>query len=74
MNLDNLKDWVNENASKAIGVPAALSALTFFGNLALALSDGVITQQEFHNLIASANGLESLVLIVLMIFLKKKKY
>lgn len=68
-----LADLLKNHAGKAIGVPTALSALTFFGNLALALSDGVIDDTEFHNLLTSASGVEMLLLGVLMLALKKKK-
>lgn len=70
--MDAFFHFIREHITKAVGLPAILSAANFAGNLFLALSDGVITKQEFHNLMTSANGVESLVLVVAYMALKKK--
>lgn len=50
----------------------SLVSFNFVGNLCLALSDGKIDPTEFHSLSASANGIEMLILIVLMSVFRTK--
>jgi len=70
--MDAIFTWLKSNVTKAVGVPALLSGVSFFGNLFIALSDGVITEKEFHNLLTSSNGVEMIILVVLYVALKKK--
>lgn len=70
--MDAFLRFIKDHITKAVGLPAILSAANFAGNLFLAMSDGVITQQEFHNLMTSANGIESVVLIIAWLALRKK--
>lgn len=70
-------DWalsgLKNNVNKVVAVPLAFSALTFLGNLALALSDGVLSEDEFHHLISIASGGETILLVIVMAILKIKK-
>jgi len=72
--MDNLINWLKENTSKAMGLPALLAGSSFFMNLIVALSDGKIDDNEWHTLISSANGAQFLVLGILMFCLRNKKY
>ena len=71
--MDALFQWMKENAGKSIGIPAFLSSINFLGNLFLALSDGVLTQQEFHALLTSANGIETIILLIAWAAFREKK-
>ncbi len=57
----------------AISVPALLCFITFLTNLVSALTDGVIDSNEFHQLLSTADGFETVVLFALMLVLKDKK-
>jgi hypothetical protein len=70
--MDKISEFLRTHVAKVIGVPAVLSTFTFLSNLALALADGTIDDQEFHNLLNSASGIESLYLLIAMFFLRKK--
>lgn len=70
--MDELIKRLKDNAHIAISVPAVLCFITFITNLVKALSDGNIDTNEFHTLLASADGFETVVLFVVMLALKKK--
>lgn len=71
--MDWLKNLITSKPHIAIAFPAMLSTLSFFGNLFTFLSDGKIDNNELHQLLSSANGFETLVLLVIMFALKEKK-
>lgn len=70
--MDWLKNLLSNNPILALSCPSVLSAFTFFGNLANALTDGKIDTNEFHELMLSASGVEMLILFAIMIALKLK--
>lgn len=71
--MNKLMDLLRNKPHVAISVPAVLCFLTFITNLVKALSDGNIDSDEFHVLLASADGFEMVVLFIVMIVLKDKK-
>lgn len=72
--MDWLKKLLGNNPVLAMIVPSLLSLGNFAVNLIAALSnDGIIDPNEYKQLIASANGLETLILFAIMYALSKKK-
>lgn len=71
--LTSIKQLVKKHPHLAISVPTLLSCSSFLGNLFTALSDGHLDGNELHQLMSSANGCESLILIAIMVALKQKK-
>lgn len=71
--MDDLIKKLRANAHIAISIPAVLCFITFITNLVKALSDGNIDSNEFHTLLASADGFETVVLFAVMLVLKQKK-
>lgn len=57
----------------ALIFPTFLCFLQFITNLTAALSDGVIDSNEFHKLMSSADGVETAILLVVMVVLRVKK-
>jgi len=70
--MNELMNKLKDNAHIAISVPAVLCFITFITNFVKALSDGNIDTNEFHTLLASADGFETVILFVVMLALKKK--
>lgn len=70
--MDWLKDFLNKNPIVTLGTPSLLAGLNFFGNLAIDLSDGHLDNQEFHQLMTSSSGVETIILVIIMIALKVK--
>lgn len=70
--MDWLKYFIKDNPVLSLLFPTLLGILTFIGNLASALSDGVIDGNEFHQLMSSSSGIETVLLLVVMVALKKK--
>lgn len=66
-------DWLKKilNDYGLIG-GSVLSLMTFIGNLAIYLTDGKLDGSEIHKLMASANGLELGIVILVMVLLKVK--
>ena len=71
--MDWLKQIIKSHPHFAISIPMLLSCASFFGNLFTALSDGQLDGNELHQLLSSANGFETVLLIVIMVALKGKK-
>ena len=70
--MDWLNNFIKNNPVLSLVVPSLLSGANFFGNLIVALSDGQIDSNELHQLMGSANGVQMLLLVVIMVALKKK--
>lgn len=70
-------DWLNRIIKRrphvALSIPALLSGFSFFGNLFTALSDGQIDGNELHQLLSSADGLQTVLLIIIMVALKERR-
>lgn len=71
--IDKMIDWISNNLLKTIIAPAAISGATFAANLSLALSDGYIDNTEWHKLISGANGVQLVILLGVVYFLKREK-
>lgn len=69
----NLKKKIKNNADIVLSLPTIMCAITFITNLIEALKDGHINHSEMHQLLASADGFETVVLTVLMFVLKGKR-
>jgi hypothetical protein len=70
-------EWLNNFVKKhpivSLIIPTSIGGLSFFGNLFIALSDGTIDTNEFHQLMSSANGFQTLLLLIVMGALRIKK-
>lgn len=71
--MDWLKELIKKNPFISLLMPTGLGGFTFFGNLFAALSDGNLDSNELHQLMSSASGLETLLLLVIMFALKEGK-
>lgn len=71
--MDWLKELIKKNPFSALLLPSGLGGFNFFGNLLVAFSDGNIDGAELHNLMSSASGLETIILIIVMLALKQKR-
>jgi len=68
-----VKSYFKKKPHMVLSVPTILCFITFITNFTKALSDGNIDGNEFHSLLASADGFETVVLFILMLVLKDKK-
>lgn len=57
----------------ALGAGVLSIGAGFVTNLLAALSDGTIDSKETHELIAGANGVEAIVLLIVIYMLKRHK-
>lgn len=71
--MKNLKKKIKDNPRLVLSVPALLCAFTFVTNLITALKDGNIDSSELHQLLASADGFETVVMVIVIFVLKGKK-
>lgn len=71
--MDRLRKFLKKKPHLVLSAPAILCFITFITNLVKALSDGNIDSNEFHTLLASADGFETVVLFIVMLVLKDKK-
>jgi hypothetical protein len=67
-----LKDLISKYPLPVLCVPTGLSGGTFISNLFAALSDGKIDGSEFHALLSSADLLQSIILVAVIIALRAK--
>lgn len=62
------------HTGKMLLIPLIANMLTFAANMLLAISDdGMIDEQEFHNLLQGASSLQILILTLVMALLKIRK-
>lgn len=73
MNIDWLKGLIKNNPVLSLAIPSILSGASFFGNLFMALSDGNLDGNEIHQLMGSADGLQMIILMLVILALKKSK-
>lgn len=66
-----LKDLINNKTDIALLFPLGLAAVTFFNDLVHLLEDGKIDSSEFTTLSAGANGLETFILAVVLLLIKR---
>lgn len=65
------KGFIQEFPVLTMAVPSLISAGSFIVHLVSSLSDGVIDANELNTLLASANGIETIILVAVMYALKK---
>jgi hypothetical protein len=65
-----IKNLITNHPVKSVSILGLISAGNFILNLMKALSDGVIDDTEWHNLMSGANGVEALILGIAAIALK----
>lgn len=70
--MEELLRYISKKAHVVISVPAILCFLTFITNMVQALKDGNIDTAEFHQLLASADGFETVVLFLVAFALKAR--
>jgi hypothetical protein len=73
MGMDELLKLIKEKPHVAVLVPAILCFVQFITNLFTALSDGHIDNNELHQLLASADGFETVFLLIIVMVLKGKQ-
>lgn len=71
--MDWLKELIKKNPFVSLLIPTGIGGFSFFGNLIAAMSDGQIDSMEMHQLMSSADALQTVVLIVVMFALKGNK-
>lgn len=67
----NILDMIKEHAKPLIAVPAILNGGNFLIMLLQSVSDGVITDQELHNLMQASSGLNIVILGIVMLIMKR---
>lgn len=70
--MKKLKDKFKSKPYLALSVPAALCFVTFITNFIASLKDGNIDGTELHQLLSSADGFETVVIIIVMYILHAK--
>ncbi len=71
--MKRIREYLSNKPHVAIGIPTVLCSITFASNLIKALSDGVISDAEYHQLLSTADGFEVTILFIVMLVLKNKK-
>lgn len=71
--MKKLREYLKNKPHLAISVPALLCFVTFITNLVTALKDGNIDANEYHQLLATADGFETVVLFMIMVAINNKK-
>jgi hypothetical protein len=71
--MKKLRDYIKKKPHIVLTVPALLCFVTFIVNLLHALKDGNIDVNDYHQLLATADGFETVVLFIIMVALKDKK-
>lgn len=64
---------IRSNAHVALSVPAVLCFISFITNFIASMKDGNIDSAELHQLLSSADGFETVLLVIVMFVLHKKK-
>ncbi len=70
--MDKLREYLKNKPHIALSAPAVLCFLTFITNLVKAMQDGYIDDAEFHQLLSTADGFETVILFVVMLVLRDK--
>jgi len=67
-----LKNLIKSNPFTSLFIPTTLGGMSFIVNLSIALSDGKIDSNEFHQLMSSSSGLQTVILVIIMAALKRE--
>lgn len=73
MAMDWLKQFVKSNPILSLIVPTSVSGFSFIANLVNALSDGQIDSNELHNLLSTADGFQTVLLLLIMFAFKERR-
>lgn len=68
-----LKGLIKNSPNLALLPAAGIGLFTFFGHLAMALSDGRLESSEIHQLLSGASGLETAIVFIVVLALRAKK-
>lgn len=68
-----LKNFIKNNPLHALIIPTGVGGFSFLASLMEALSAGSITITQLQELIRSANGIEFLLLVLVMYLMRKGK-
>ena len=71
--MDKLRKKIKSKPHVALSVPTVLCFISFITNFIAAMKDGNLDSNELHHLLSSADGFETVVLIIIMVVLKDKK-
>lgn len=71
--MKKILEILKNKADLVISVPAILCFITFTTNLIHALKDGNIDEVEYHRLLATADGFETILLFAVSIALRSQK-
>ncbi len=71
--MDKLRKKIKDKPHLALSVPTLLCFITFVTNFIAAMKDGNIDSNELHSLLSSADGFETVALIIIMFVLNDKK-
>lgn len=71
--MGKIRDKLKEKPHLVLSVPALLCFVTFVTNLIASLKDGNIDSNELHQLLSTADGFETVVMILIMLALRDKK-
>lgn len=64
---------IRSNPHVVLSVPAVLCFISFITNFIASMKDGNIDSAELHQLLSSADGFETVLLVIVMFVLHKKK-
>lgn len=70
--MEKLYDLIRKNHFLTMMLPTGIGFIGFVGNLLLALSDGNIDTAEYHQLMSSANGIETIILVLVMAAMRNR--
>jgi hypothetical protein len=62
-----------QHYGKILGLAAVIGSGTFFSNLMLDLSNGTVTDDQFHSLLSQASGVQLVLLGIVMAVIKLRK-
>lgn len=70
--MKRLRDYLKDKPHVAITVPAVLCFVTFVTNFIAALKDGVIDENELHQLLSVADGFGTVACFLAMSIVRNK--
>jgi hypothetical protein len=71
--LNKLKEQLKSKPYVFLSVPAVLCFVTFLSNLITSLKDGNIDNAEYHALLSTADGFETVILVLIILFTNDNK-
>jgi hypothetical protein len=71
--MKKLRKKISEKPHYVLSVPISLCCISFVTSFIEAIKDLNIDTKELHELILNSNGLETVILLIIMVILKDKK-